>query len=124
MSIQVTMTWAGMTAEESHGLVAGIEPKDCCPVWFQENYHGGPYPSKYLLAEAYESSSGQAQIPALVLESRLGETIRLAIERQKNAYNEVAYLYDPEVYRYDVFVKTARLVEDRTGNPVTISVDW
>ena len=55
--------------------------------YLREAYHGGPYVTRYLLAEAF-NGAGEAAIPAATLRARLPATVLLAIYRNHVVYEQ------------------------------------
>ena len=94
--------------------------------YLREAYHGEPYATRYLVAEAFESSSGKAEIPASVLRERLPETLRLAKERQREVYGRKGQIPDddPEIQSFVDFVELCERKERETGEPVTIIASY
>ena len=94
--------------------------------YLREAYHGGPYATHYLVAEAFASDEGQAQIPAAVLRQRLPETLRLAKERQQQVYGCPAPMADdePVIQSFTDFVELCERKERETGEPVTIIASY
>jgi hypothetical protein len=74
MGIDVFLEWEGQDEERAKN-------KDDKPSWFnttdghvgylREAYHGGPYATKMLVREAFESETYRAAIPAAVMRERL-----------------------------------------------------
>jgi hypothetical protein len=56
--------------------------------YLRENYHGGPYVTRYLVREAFEAEEHEAAIPAAVLRERLPAAVMLAIYRDHVVYGE------------------------------------
>lgn len=72
MGINVYLSWAGQTPEEKVAQEEAYLALDGGPVGcLRESYTGGPYVTKILVRDAFESPSRQAQIPAVVLRERL-----------------------------------------------------
>lgn len=75
MGIDVFLEWEGQEEERAN---ASAEDK---PAWFsatdghvgylREAYHGGPYATKILVREAFDSETCRAEIPAAVMRERL-----------------------------------------------------
>ena len=49
--------------------------------YLRENYHGGPYVTRYLVREAFEAEKHEVAIPTAVLRERLPAAVMLAIYR-------------------------------------------
>lgn len=55
--------------------------------YLREAYHGGPYVTRYLLAETF-NDKGEAAIPAATLRARLPATVLLALYREHILYEQ------------------------------------
>ncbi|HXT13094.1 MAG TPA: hypothetical protein VN873_16160 [Candidatus Angelobacter sp.] len=80
MGIDIYAMWKGQSVGERRqqtsqwlSAMAGNEG------YLREAYHGGPYATMFLCAEAFRT--GSAQIPASVLHERLPHALVLAEER-------------------------------------------
>ena len=72
MGINVYLSWAGQTLEEQAAQEDAYLALDGGSVgYLRESYTGGPYVTKILVRNAFESARRQAQIPACVLRERL-----------------------------------------------------
>ena len=72
MGINVYLSWAGQTLEEQAAQEDAYLALDGGSVgYLRESYTGGPYVTKILVRNAFESATQQAQIPACVLRERL-----------------------------------------------------
>jgi len=124
MGIDIYMVWDGMTRVQKEAQITGFCPTAGGVGYLREAYHGGPYVTKFLVAEAFKAPKCEAQIPANVLRERLPEAMRLAIQRARRVYREDITEESPEVSTFADFVDLAERVEEATGNPVTIIADW
>ncbi len=72
MGIDVYLKWPGQTQEEQLAQEDAYLSLDGGSVgYLRESYSGGPYVTKILCREAFESASREAQIPASVMRERL-----------------------------------------------------
>ncbi|NDC55283.1 MAG: hypothetical protein EBZ69_00350 [Alphaproteobacteria bacterium] len=75
MGIDVFLEWEGQE-EERAAAKADDKPSWFCTTdghvgYLREAYHGGPYATKILVREAFESDNCRAEIPAAVMRERL-----------------------------------------------------
>jgi len=126
MGIDIYAKWRGQTKTEEDAQMTGFSVVDGHAGYLREAYHGEPYATRYLVAEAFESSSGKAEIPASVLRERLPETLRLAKERQREVYGRKGQIPDddPEIQSFVDFVELCERKERETGEPVTIIASY
>jgi hypothetical protein len=54
--------------------------------YLREAYHGGPYVTKYLVAEAFAAQGREAAIPAATLRERLPTAVLMHIYREHKLY--------------------------------------
>ena len=121
MGIDIYARWNGQTEDEEDqtyrypfSIASGHAG------YLREAYHGAPYATRYLFAEAFET--GRARIPAAVLRGRLPHTLTLAAEREERLYGSddvVAVLQS-----YQDFVALCEQKERQTGEPVTIIASY
>jgi hypothetical protein len=72
MGIDVYLSWAGQTPEEQAAQDEAYLALDEGSVgYLRESYSGGPYVTKILARDAFESPTREAEIPACVLRERL-----------------------------------------------------
>ena len=72
MGIDVYLSWAGQTPAEKAAQEDAYMALDEGSVgYLRESYTGGPYVTKILARDAFESATREAQIPACVLRERL-----------------------------------------------------
>ena len=126
MGIDIYVKWRGQTKTEEDAQVTGFSVMHGHVGYLREAYHGKPYATKYLVAEAFKSSNGEAKIPASALRERLPETIRLAKDRQREVYGRKGEIpdSDPEVQSFTDFVELCERKERETGEPVTIVASY
>lgn len=71
MGIDIYLKWDGMTEENKHAQITGFDTTAGSAGYLRESYHGGPYATKMLVREAFESETCEAEIPAAVMRERL-----------------------------------------------------
>lgn len=71
MGIDIYLRWPEMSEEDEKGQYTGMSTTSGHVGYLREAYHGGPYATKILLREAFESDNGEAEIPAAVMRERL-----------------------------------------------------
>lgn len=71
MGIDIYLKWDGMEQEEKNAQVTGFSTTAGEAGYLREAYHGGPYATKMLVREAFESEDCVAEIPAAVMRERL-----------------------------------------------------
>jgi hypothetical protein len=124
MGIDIYMRWPNQSEQEKEAQYTGFSIVSGHTGYLREAYHGGPYVTHMLVAEAFESESGEAKIPASVLEERLPVALKLAKERSKLVYNEELGDDDEILDSFREFVALARQKEDETGEPVSIIASY
>lgn len=71
MGIDVYLSWPKMRKKEKEAQCTGFSIFAGDVGYLREAYHGGPYPSKILVREAFESPKCRARIPAALMRERL-----------------------------------------------------
>jgi len=71
MGIDIYLKWNGMTEEDQQKQYTGMSTVAGNVGYLREAYHGGPYATKILVREAFETDNCEAQIPAATLRERL-----------------------------------------------------
>ncbi|MDP2659512.1 MAG: hypothetical protein Q8R28_02120 [Dehalococcoidia bacterium] len=123
MGIDIYARWKDQTQEEAN-RIDWFSVEDGHVGYLREAYHGEPYATRHLVAEAFASDRGEARIPAAVLRKRLPETIRLAKERQRVVYKRTVADDDPVIKSFTDFVELCERKERETGAPVTITASY
>jgi|SRR5579884_184232 len=90
--------------------------------YLREAYRGGPYATRYLCAEAFET--GEAQISAAVLRKRLPHTLVLVEKRVRTLYNADAEETEKAKQSFRDFVSLCEKKEKETGEPVRIIASY
>lgn len=71
MGIDIYLKWDGMDEEAKNAQATGFDTTAGATGYLREAYHGGPYATKMLVREAFESETCEAEIPASILRERL-----------------------------------------------------
>jgi hypothetical protein len=71
MGIDIYLEWDGMDKEEKAAQATGFSTVAGEVGYLREAYHGGPYATRILVREAFESDNQRAQIPAAIMRKRL-----------------------------------------------------
>lgn len=71
MGIDIYLEWDGMEEEEKQAQATGFSTIAGDVGYLREAYHGGPYATRILAREAFESENCRAQIPAAIMRERL-----------------------------------------------------
>jgi hypothetical protein len=125
MGIDIYATWPEQTFEEQEAQSkAWLSDGGGSIGYLREAYHGEPYPSRHLVAEAFDSPDG-VTIAIETLRKRLPETLKLAEERERTVYNETDEAAVKRVVKqYSDFVDFCEKVERSTGQPPDIIASW
>ena len=123
MGIDIYARWRGQSDDEIR-----VQAK----VWFsavkgsvgylREAYHGEPYATKYLCAEAFQPDG--ARIEAAVLRERLAHTLALAEEREQTLYQSEPKDIEEVKQSYRDFVSLCERKEVESGEPVHIIASY
>ncbi len=123
MGIDIYACWHGQTEDEAEAQMTGFSVVHGHVGYLREAYHGEPYATRYLVAEAFEN--GRAQIPAAVLRERLPATLALVEERERTLYDNYDAESVAEVQQsFTDFVQLCERKERETGEPVTIIASY
>jgi hypothetical protein len=95
MGIDIYAHWAGQSDAEEAAQITGFSIEHGSVGYLREAYHGAPYVTKYLVAEAFDSERGEAAIPASVLRQRLPAAVLMSMYREHKVYGEG----DPEALK-------------------------
>ena len=123
MGIDIYAEWKGMSKAEKDAQFTGFSVEHGHTGYLHEAYHGEPYATHVLVAEAFES--GRAEIPASVLRDRLSETLEAAERREREIYAETdESAIDRVLKSYRDFVELCAQKEDETGVPCLIIASY
>jgi hypothetical protein len=92
MGIDIYMKWKGAGKAEKEAQMSGFSTAHGRVGYLHEAYHGGPYVTRHLVAEAFSDEAndqydlGGIQIPATVLRARLDTAVLLSLIRDATVY--------------------------------------
>jgi hypothetical protein len=86
MGMDIYAEWPGMSAGDRDGQIKGFSAVAGDAGYLREAYHGGPYVTRYLVAEAFAAADAQATIPAKVLRARLPTAVLMHLYREQKLY--------------------------------------
>jgi hypothetical protein len=86
MGIDIYASWPGQTERERDAQSGLFRITLGKAGYLREAYHGPPYVTKYLVAEAF--AGGEAAIPAARLRARLPAAVLLSLYREYKVYGE------------------------------------
>ena len=91
--------------------------------YLREAYHGAPYATMHLCAEAF--GTGQADIPAAVLKERLPRALELVEERYRSVYKDATAGHLAAAKQsFRDFVALCEAKEAETGAPVSVVASY
>ncbi len=122
MGIDIYTHWRTQTEEEKNAQITGFSIAHGHVGYLREAYHGEPYATRHLVAEAFET--GDAVIPAALLRERLPHTLELVEERQRALYQESEEEIQEVKQSFTDFVALCEQKEQETGEPVTIIASY
>lgn len=88
MGIDIYARWRNQTKAEADAQRTGFSITAGHVGYLREAYHGGPYVTKFLVREAFESDDHAARIPAARLRERLPSAVLLALYRDQKVYGQ------------------------------------
>jgi hypothetical protein len=119
MGIDIFACWNGQSESEDRAQAAAwLTTTAGGKGYLREAYHGAPYATKYLCAEAFKY--GDACIPAVLLRDRLPHTLTLVEERARTLYDASDKEVEEEKQSFRDFVGLCERKEKETGEPVLI----
>jgi hypothetical protein len=123
MGIDIYAHWTGQTKAAKHEQTAAWLT-NCAggAGYLREAYHGTPYATKFLVAEAFKS--GSARIPATVLRKRLPHTLALVEERERKLYQSTDKEIEGMKQSFRSFVALCEEKERETGEPVLVVASY
>ena len=125
MGIDICAKWATQTEEEREAQITSLFDVTKGRVgYLREAYHGEPYATRILVAEAFDADSREAEIPAAVMRSRLPDVIQAAMLRSRQIYRKEAMPDDPCIKSFTDFVDLCQRKETETGKPCTIVASY
>jgi hypothetical protein len=88
MGIDIYARWNGQSTAEQDAQLTGFSIEAGDVGYLREAYHGGPYVTKYLVAEAFEAPEGEAAIRAKTLRERLAAAVLMHMYREHTIYGQ------------------------------------
>lgn len=121
MGIDVYLKWKNMDQEDEKAQITGWSTLAGNCGYLREAYHGGPYATRILCREAFESETQEAQIPAAILRERLTHVTEPArgCEGGDLAAMLVMSLLQSLVNEDGETADGAKIVGSHTGDPTT-----
>jgi hypothetical protein len=124
MGIDIYARWHGQSADEIDGQrQAWLSIGEGGKGYLREAYHGEPYATRYLCAEAFRAADG-VRIKAATLRKRLPHTLDLAEERERKVYHADAKAIEEAKQDFRDFVALCERKETETGQPVLIIASY
>jgi hypothetical protein len=116
MGIDIYLLWDGQTKKEKKAQYTGFSVTHGHVGYLREAYHGGPYMTEFLVAEAFKDSGGNGVcIPAKILRERLEQACEILKERSLKIYKEPAT--EDELRSVADFVALATKLEKEGKRP-------
>jgi hypothetical protein len=122
MGIDIYARWRGQSQEEIEAQYCGFSTVAGNVGYLREAYHGEPYATRHLCAEAF--AEGEAAIPAATLRERLPQTLILAEERERRLYGGKEEDIRAVKQSFSDFVSLCEQKERETGVPVRIIASY
>jgi hypothetical protein len=124
MGIDIYAKWRGQNSgEELLQTEAWLSATEGRIGYLREAYHGAPYATRYLCAEAFDAPDG-AHIPASVLRERLPATLALVEERERELYRSDADQIAEVQQSFRDFVTLCEEKEKEAGEAVHIVASY
>jgi hypothetical protein len=86
MGIDIYARWRGQSEAERNAQITGFSVEHGFVGYLREAYHGRPYVTMYLFAEAFDSDVCEAAIPARVMRGRLPAAVLMSMYREHTLY--------------------------------------
>lgn len=123
MGIDIYAEWPGMTAKDHADQITGFSVVHGHVGYLREAYHGEPYATRYLVAEAF--ATGSAEIDAAAMAERLPAVLEIAEQREREIYA----VTDPAdiaavLQSYRDFVALCATKQRETGRPCRIVASY
>lgn len=115
MGIDVYLRWDGQTKAEEKAQYTGFDTCSGHVGYLREEYHGGPYATKILVAEGW--GEDEVHISATTLRERLPAALEAVKERARKLYREDLADDSPLLQAYRDFVELADRKEAAGLNP-------
>ena len=124
MGIDIYARWRGQSEDEITAQHrAGSSTEAGRVGYLREAYHGEPYATIHLCAEAFTEFDG-ARIPVANLRERLAQTLALAEQRTRSIYKADEDEIEAVKQSFRDFVALCESKERETGEPVLIVASY
>jgi hypothetical protein len=117
MGIDIYCKWKNQSKEEEKAQYTGFSTVHGHVGYLREAYHGQPYATKFLVAEAFAAEGGEAEIPAATLRARLPQTLAFVEERERTIYKGDDSAVAAVQKSFSDFVALCERREKETGEP-------
>ena len=125
MGIDIYAKWQGQKKREWQAQSdAWLSATDGSIGYLREAYHGEPYATEFLCAEAFASKKAFAPIRAVTLRERLPKTLELVEERELTLYQSGELEIEKVKQSFRDFVALCEQKEKETGKPVMIVASY
>ncbi len=125
MGIDIYAKWQGQTESERTAQATDWLAVERGEIgYLREAYHGEPYATRHLCAEAFASEKAEAYIPVETLRERLAKTLELVEERERTIYQSDAAEIERVKQSFRDFVALCERKEQETGAPVRIVASY
>lgn len=121
MGVDIYLRWDGMTKDDEMAQYTGFSIGHGHVGYLREAYHGGPYATRVLFPETWESEDCEAAIPSKILRERLPAAIEAAIERARVVYGEEVGPESPEIKSLKNFVELYERLEAEGKHPYILN---
>ena len=125
MGIDIYAEWREQTDSERAAQVSEwLSTRSGEVGYLREAYHGEPYATRFLFAEAFDSETCSARIPAAQLRENLQKALELVEERARKIYDATDAEVEEEKQSFRDFVALCERVEKETGEAVRIVASY
>ena len=125
MGIDIYAKWRGQTKKEEEVQITGFSTVSGNVGYLREAYHGEPYATKVLVAEAFDAEDGSVGIPAETLKERLPEVLDLVERREREVYKTTDEKQIQQVKdSFIAFVDLCEKKEEELGEPCQITASY
>lgn len=126
MGIDIYASWDEMTETEKKAQYTGFSVHHGHVGYLREAYHGGPYATRELMPEAFETEADWdtrkgASIPAATLEARLPNVLKTVDKRERTVYLATEEEIQKVQQSFIDFVALIRQLENEGRNPTILA---
>jgi len=124
MGIDIHAHWLGQTASEKRKQRSmWLSAEAGATGYLREAYHGAPYATMHLCAEAFHARHAVV-ISAAVLRERLAKALEMVEERYHSVYHATPDVIRRAQQSFRDFVALCEAKERETGDPVSIVASY